>query len=143
MLAKFVFVSTIGLCIATLGVALVVRVMATFLMVSFAGFNFKEKIFVSLAWIPKATVQVKNAGGRNVVLRTPDLTLPLAPVVYQSERIDFSRVSPDLHRCKWEEGQAHYFFCVVLCNGKFWVSVFSSFFFFLLKPVQYSSSASE
>ncbi|XP_025071451.1 sodium/hydrogen exchanger 9B2 isoform X1 [Alligator sinensis] len=48
---------TVGLCIATLGVALVVRVMATFLMVSFARFNFKEKIFVSLAWIPKATVQ--------------------------------------------------------------------------------------
>ncbi|XP_019408639.1 PREDICTED: mitochondrial sodium/hydrogen exchanger 9B2 [Crocodylus porosus] len=48
---------TVGLCIATMGVALVVRVMATFLMVSFAGFNFKEKILVSLAWIPKATVQ--------------------------------------------------------------------------------------
>uniref|UniRef100_A0A8C8RLV3 Cation/H+ exchanger transmembrane domain-containing protein n=1 Tax=Pelusios castaneus TaxID=367368 RepID=A0A8C8RLV3_9SAUR len=48
---------TVGLCIATLGIALMVRITATFLMVCFAGFNFKEKIFVSLAWIPKATVQ--------------------------------------------------------------------------------------
>ncbi|OWK55301.1 Mitochondrial sodium/hydrogen exchanger 9B2 [Lonchura striata] len=48
---------TVGLCVAILGIALVVRIIATFLMVSFAGFNFKEKIFVSLAWIPKATVQ--------------------------------------------------------------------------------------
>ncbi|NXK78646.1 SL9B2 protein, partial [Amazona guildingii] len=48
---------TVGLCVATLGIALVVRIIATFLMVCFAGFNFKEKIFISLAWIPKATVQ--------------------------------------------------------------------------------------
>ncbi|XP_023780441.1 sodium/hydrogen exchanger 9B2 isoform X2 [Cyanistes caeruleus] len=48
---------TVGLCVAILGIALVVRIIATFLMVSFAGFNFKEKLFVSLAWIPKATVQ--------------------------------------------------------------------------------------
>ncbi|KAI6070019.1 Sodium/hydrogen exchanger 9B2 isoform X2 [Aix galericulata] len=48
---------TVGLCVATLSIALVVRIIATFLMVCFAGFNFKEKVFVSLAWIPKATVQ--------------------------------------------------------------------------------------
>ncbi|NWU97330.1 SL9B2 protein, partial [Upupa epops] len=48
---------TVGLCVATLGIALVVRIIVTFLMVCFAGLNFKEKIFVSLAWIPKATVQ--------------------------------------------------------------------------------------
>lgn len=52
--------SVAGLCVAILGIALVVRIIATFLMVSFAGFNFKEKVFVSLAWIPKATVQVNN-----------------------------------------------------------------------------------
>lgn len=45
---------------AILGIALVVRIIATFLMVCFAGFNFKEKVFVSLAWIPKATVQVNS-----------------------------------------------------------------------------------
>ncbi|NWI17162.1 SL9B2 protein, partial [Crypturellus soui] len=48
---------TVGLCIATLGIALIVRILVTFLMVCFAGFNFKEKVFVSLAWMPKATVQ--------------------------------------------------------------------------------------
>ncbi|KAJ7414407.1 hypothetical protein BTVI_41065 [Pitangus sulphuratus] len=48
---------TVGLCVAILGIALVVRIITTFLMVSFAGFNFKEKVFVSLAWMPKATVQ--------------------------------------------------------------------------------------
>ncbi|KAM4708949.1 sodium/hydrogen exchanger 9B2-like [Discoglossus pictus] len=48
---------TVGLCIATLGIALVVRICVTFVMVCFAGFNMKEKIFISLAWMPKATVQ--------------------------------------------------------------------------------------
>ncbi|KAM4808443.1 sodium/hydrogen exchanger 9B2-like [Rhinophrynus dorsalis] len=48
---------TVGLCVAALSIALVIRICCTFLMVCFAGFNFKEKIFISLAWIPKATVQ--------------------------------------------------------------------------------------
>ncbi|XP_075057091.1 sodium/hydrogen exchanger 9B2 [Mixophyes fleayi] len=48
---------TVGLCVATLGIALIVRICFTFLMVSWAGFEMKEKIFISLAWIPKATVQ--------------------------------------------------------------------------------------
>ncbi|XP_053317518.1 sodium/hydrogen exchanger 9B2 isoform X2 [Spea bombifrons] len=48
---------TVGLCVATLAVALVIRILSTYVMVSCAGFNFKEKIFISLAWIPKATVQ--------------------------------------------------------------------------------------
>ncbi|XP_078419851.1 sodium/hydrogen exchanger 9B2-like isoform X1 [Cetorhinus maximus] len=48
---------TVGLGIATLIIALVVRILVTFLMVHFSGFNMKEKIFISLAWIPKATVQ--------------------------------------------------------------------------------------
>ncbi|XP_066576836.1 sodium/hydrogen exchanger 9B2 isoform X2 [Amia ocellicauda] len=49
--------STVGLGVAVLCAALVLRVLVTFLMVMFAGFNFKEKLFVSLAWVPKATVQ--------------------------------------------------------------------------------------
>ncbi|XP_062838510.1 sodium/hydrogen exchanger 9B2-like [Anolis carolinensis] len=48
---------TVGLCVATLFVGLAARITATFLLVCFAGFNIKEKIFISLAWIPKATVQ--------------------------------------------------------------------------------------
>ncbi|XP_054846395.1 sodium/hydrogen exchanger 9B2-like [Eublepharis macularius] len=47
----------IGLCLATMGAALTVRMTAAFLLVSCAGFNFKEKLFVALSWIPKATVQ--------------------------------------------------------------------------------------
>ncbi|XP_024430722.2 sodium/hydrogen exchanger 9B2 isoform X1 [Desmodus rotundus] len=48
---------TVGLCIATLGIAVLLRILTTFLMVCFAGFNIKEKIFISFAWLPKATVQ--------------------------------------------------------------------------------------
>ncbi|XP_069834486.1 sodium/hydrogen exchanger 9B2-like [Dendropsophus ebraccatus] len=48
---------TVGLCVATLGLALIIRICFSFLMVSWAGFNLKEKIFISLAWMPKATVQ--------------------------------------------------------------------------------------
>ncbi|XP_003796405.1 sodium/hydrogen exchanger 9B2 [Otolemur garnettii] len=48
---------TIGFCVATLGIAVLVRILTTFLMVCFAGFNIKEKIFISFAWLPKATVQ--------------------------------------------------------------------------------------
>lgn len=47
-----------GLCVATLGIAVLIRILTTYLMVCFAGFNIKEKIFISFAWLPKATVQV-------------------------------------------------------------------------------------
>lgn len=49
---------TTGLGIAALLIALTVRVLFTFVMVMCAGFSFKEKIFIALAWMPKATVQV-------------------------------------------------------------------------------------
>nr|XP_054967650.1 sodium/hydrogen exchanger 9B2 isoform X2 [Pan paniscus] len=48
---------TVGLCVATVGIAVLIRILTTFLMVCFAGFNLKEKIFISFAWLPKATVQ--------------------------------------------------------------------------------------
>lgn len=48
---------TVGLGVASLVIALTVRVLFTFVMVMCAGFNFKEKIFIALAWMPKATVQ--------------------------------------------------------------------------------------
>lgn len=48
---------TVGFGVATLSVGLLLRVLVTFTVVSFAGFNMKEKIFISLAWMPKATVQ--------------------------------------------------------------------------------------
>ncbi|KAM9238032.1 sodium/hydrogen exchanger 9B2-like [Dugong dugon] len=47
----------VGLCVATLGIGVLIRILAAFLMVCFAGFNINEKIFISFAWLPKATVQ--------------------------------------------------------------------------------------
>ncbi|XP_023697550.2 sodium/hydrogen exchanger 9B2-like isoform X1 [Paramormyrops kingsleyae] len=50
-------VNTVALGLAALSTGLVVRVLFTFTMVLFAGFTFKEKVFIALAWLPKATVQ--------------------------------------------------------------------------------------
>ncbi|KAM4811017.1 sodium/hydrogen exchanger 9B1 [Urocitellus parryii] len=49
--------NTIGLCVITLSLAVCVRILMTFVLMCFAGFTFKEKIFIALAWLPKATVQ--------------------------------------------------------------------------------------
>ncbi|KAK6322966.1 hypothetical protein J4Q44_G00053050 [Coregonus suidteri] len=46
-----------GMGMACLATGLVTRVLFTFLMVFFGGFNMKEKLFISMAWLPKATVQ--------------------------------------------------------------------------------------
>lgn len=40
-------------------IGLVVRLLVTFLLVHFGGFNLKEKVFIAVAWLPKATVQVR------------------------------------------------------------------------------------
>ncbi|KAM3864956.1 sodium/hydrogen exchanger 9B2-like [Diretmus argenteus] len=48
---------TVGLGIACLLIALVVRLLFTFVCVFCAGFTLKEKVFIALAWMPKATVQ--------------------------------------------------------------------------------------
>ncbi|XP_022110706.1 sodium/hydrogen exchanger 9B2-like [Acanthaster planci] len=49
--------ATIGLGLATLFIGLVARLVASFLAVFRAKMNLKEKIFIALAWLPKATVQ--------------------------------------------------------------------------------------
>lgn len=49
--------TTVALGLATLSIALSVRIFFTFFMVLCSGFNLKEKIFIALAWMPKATVQ--------------------------------------------------------------------------------------
>ena len=41
-------------------ICLVVRVFATFLSTLGTSFDLKEKIFICIAWIPKATVQVRR-----------------------------------------------------------------------------------
>uniref|UniRef100_A0A8C6KAJ8 Solute carrier family 9 member B2 n=1 Tax=Nothobranchius furzeri TaxID=105023 RepID=A0A8C6KAJ8_NOTFU len=48
---------TVGLGIASLLIALLVRILFTLVCVLRAGFNVREKVFIALAWMPKATVQ--------------------------------------------------------------------------------------
>lgn len=47
-----------GFGLACVCIGLVIRVLVTFLLVHFGGFNLKEKLFIAVAWLPKATVQV-------------------------------------------------------------------------------------
>ncbi|RVE60949.1 hypothetical protein OJAV_G00186000 [Oryzias javanicus] len=49
--------STVGLGMACISLGLLLRLMVTFLLVHYAGFNLKEKLFIAVAWLPKATVQ--------------------------------------------------------------------------------------
>ncbi|XP_061275514.1 sodium/hydrogen exchanger 9B1 isoform X2 [Bos javanicus] len=49
--------NAIGLSVGTMSLALLIRISFTFVLMSCAGFNFKEKIFIALSWMPKATVQ--------------------------------------------------------------------------------------
>ncbi|CAK6978864.1 sodium/hydrogen exchanger 9B2 [Scomber scombrus] len=49
--------STVGLGIACISIGLVIRLLVTYLVVHYAGFNLKEKLFIAVAWLPKATVQ--------------------------------------------------------------------------------------
>nr|XP_025146145.1 sodium/hydrogen exchanger 9B1 isoform X5 [Bubalus bubalis] len=51
--------NAIGLSVGTMSLALLIRISFTFVLMSCAGFNFKEKIFIALSWMPKATVQEK------------------------------------------------------------------------------------
>ncbi|XP_046900383.1 sodium/hydrogen exchanger 9B2 isoform X2 [Hypomesus transpacificus] len=63
---------TVGLGIASLAIALLVRVLFTFVCVLCSGFNFKEKLFISLAWLPKATVQAAIGSTALDMARTKD-----------------------------------------------------------------------
>ncbi|XP_061175552.1 sodium/hydrogen exchanger 9B2-like [Saccostrea echinata] len=52
----------VGLGVAVLFMGLTIRCLVTFVAVFRSGLNFKEQLFVSLAWIPKATVQAAIGG---------------------------------------------------------------------------------
>lgn len=52
---------------ACIAIGLVIRLLVTFLLVHFGGFNWKEKLFIAVAWTPKATVQVCVCVCRGVV----------------------------------------------------------------------------
>ena len=47
-----------GRGISLIVVGLVLRILASYFLVLGNGFNIKEKLFVAIAWLPKATVQV-------------------------------------------------------------------------------------
>ncbi|XP_074084882.1 sodium/hydrogen exchanger 9B1-like [Macrotis lagotis] len=49
--------NTIGYCVCIVMLSVIVRLLVTFLLLSYAGFTIKEKVFISVAWLPKATVQ--------------------------------------------------------------------------------------
>ncbi|XP_074252618.1 sodium/hydrogen exchanger 9B1 isoform X3 [Saimiri boliviensis] len=70
--------NTVGISVATVSLALCVRILITYLLMCFAGFSFKEKIFIAFAWMPKATVQsfalVAQAG-----VQWHDLSSPQPP----------------------------------------------------------------
>ena len=55
----FLCYSNVGKAFALLTVAMVVRLIVTFLVVSGNKLSIKDKIFVAIAWSPKATVQVR------------------------------------------------------------------------------------
>ena len=49
--------TTLGLSLLVLGLALIIRMGATYLAVMGGDLNWKEKVFMAFAWLPKATVQ--------------------------------------------------------------------------------------
>lgn len=57
LILKKIDPNSIGWGVAIVAIGLVLRTLASFLSLTFSGFSLKEKIFASLTWIPKATVQ--------------------------------------------------------------------------------------
>lgn len=71
-----------GLGVASLLIALLVRVLFTYVCVLCAGFNVKEKAFIALAWMPKATVQVCACSFKVVLLDLVSLEEKLVFLVF-------------------------------------------------------------
>jgi NhaP-type Na+/H+ or K+/H+ antiporter len=59
----------IGKGLVVLFVGLVARIGGAMLITSKQRYNFKEQIFISIAWIPKATVQAAIGG---IILTTAE-----------------------------------------------------------------------
>ena len=85
--------STIGLGLAVLAIGLTFRIAASFLSVSGGDLTLKERVFVALAWLPKATVQAaigpvaydtalrQNAGAEVVSLGEKVLTIAVLVIL--------------------------------------------------------------
>jgi len=54
-------IETVGLGLAVLFIGLVLRIITSFLVVFGLGLRLREQLFVALAWMPKATVQVTSS----------------------------------------------------------------------------------
>ena len=52
--------ATVGYGLLVLTIGLSIRVAVSFFAVLGGGLTTKERLFVALAWLPKATVQVQN-----------------------------------------------------------------------------------
>jgi hypothetical protein len=50
----------VGFGLLVLLIGLIFRCLAAFIAVLGLGFNVKERLFVTVAWLPKATVQVNE-----------------------------------------------------------------------------------
>ena len=57
---KQLHIETVGLGLAVLFIGLVMRIITSFLVVFGLGLRIREQVFVALAWLPKATVQVTD-----------------------------------------------------------------------------------
>ncbi|XP_070544797.1 sodium/hydrogen exchanger 9B2-like [Ptychodera flava] len=85
--------NTIGLGIATLAVCSLVRMVVTFFVGIRSGLNKKERLFIALAWLPKATVQAAigsiaydtaregNAGDEAINLGIQVLTIAVLSII--------------------------------------------------------------
>ncbi|XP_077999046.1 sodium/hydrogen exchanger 9B2-like isoform X2 [Glandiceps talaboti] len=85
--------NTIGLGIAVLAIGLTVRVIVSFFVVLKCGFTIKERLFIALAWLPKATVQAaigsiaydtareREAGDEAIQLGSQILTIAVLSII--------------------------------------------------------------
>jgi len=60
--------ATVGLGLAVLCIGLVLRLITSFFVVMGLGLSLREQLFVAVAWLPKATVQV--TGGLSFLSQT-------------------------------------------------------------------------
>lgn len=52
--------ATVGLGLAVLCIGLILRLITSFFVVMGLGLSLREQLFVAIAWLPKATVQVTS-----------------------------------------------------------------------------------
>jgi len=65
--------TTVGLGLAVLCIGLVLRVITSFFVVMGLGLTVREQLFVALAWLPKATVQVTMISVPGITFFSPPI----------------------------------------------------------------------